>query len=149
MDNPKEQVPRDFCRKLKEADCHLKQTEPYLHWKNTAEGAIHKLTKGSSRHMIKTGSPKKLWDHSIELQAFIWSHTSNVVHILNSETTEMFMKGETADTSRLCEFAWYEWAMFRNLLVQYPNDFMILGHYLWPSLHVGSHRTYKILKSNE
>ena len=60
MDNSKEQVKGNFKKKLKEADCHLKQMEPYLPWKNTAEGAIRELKKGCSRQMIKTGSPEKL-----------------------------------------------------------------------------------------
>ena len=41
MDGSKEQTLGDFSRKLRQADCHRKQTEPYSPWMNAAEGCIH------------------------------------------------------------------------------------------------------------
>jgi transposase len=58
MDGSKEQTLGDFRRKLKEADCHLRQTEPYSPWMNAAESAIRELKRGVSRKMIRTRSPK-------------------------------------------------------------------------------------------
>ena len=60
------------------------------------------------------------------------------------------MSGETADISHLCQFAWYDWLMFRDTdgRHQYPDDFMTLGRYLGPATDVGSVMTHKILKSN-
>jgi hypothetical protein len=60
LDNSKEQIEGNFKRKLKEADCHMKRTEPYSPWSQAAEGCIRELKRGSSRKMIKTGSPKPL-----------------------------------------------------------------------------------------
>jgi transposase len=54
MDGSKEQTLGDFRRKLKEANCHLRQTEPYSPWMNAAEGAIRELKRGVSRKMIRT-----------------------------------------------------------------------------------------------
>jgi hypothetical protein len=56
----KEQTKGEFCQKLKEADCHPRVTEPYSPWQQAAEGCIRELKRGSSRKMIKTGSPKCL-----------------------------------------------------------------------------------------
>jgi hypothetical protein len=71
LDGSKEQTQADFRRKLREADCHLRQTEPYSPWMQGAEGAIRELKRGVSRKMINTGAPKALWDHCLELEALI------------------------------------------------------------------------------
>ena len=67
LDGSKEQVLGNFKRKLHEADCHLRQTEPYSPWQQAAEGCICELKQGVSQKMIKTGSPQTLWDYCIEL----------------------------------------------------------------------------------
>jgi hypothetical protein len=76
FDGSKEQTTADFKRKLQEADCHGRQTEPYSPWHQAAEGCIRELKRGTSRKMIKTGSPKTLWDHCLELEALTRSSTS-------------------------------------------------------------------------
>ena len=43
LDGSKEQTKGDFKRKLCEADCHARQTEPYSLWQQAAEGCIRKL----------------------------------------------------------------------------------------------------------
>ena len=50
----------EFNRKLKEASCHLKQTESFTLWLNAAKREIKELKKGSSRKLIKSGAPKRL-----------------------------------------------------------------------------------------
>ena len=72
-DNSKETILGEFKRKLNEANCHLKQTEPYSPWMQAAEGCIRELKRGVSRLMIRTGSPERLWDHCIKLHAMIRS----------------------------------------------------------------------------
>jgi hypothetical protein len=76
FDGSKEQCKGDFKRKLCKADCHARQTEPYSPWQQAAEGCIHKLKSGVSRKMIKTSSPRVLWDHCIEFEELIRSLTS-------------------------------------------------------------------------
>ena len=87
-DNYREQVLGDFKQKLREADCHLKQTKPYSPWMQAAEGSIRELKRGVTRKMIKTGTPKRLWDHCIELQAFIRSCTTNSIYMTNGQVPE-------------------------------------------------------------
>jgi hypothetical protein len=60
LDGSKEQTKSDFMRKLREADCHARETEPYSPWQQAAKGCIRKLKRGVSRKMIKTGSPRVL-----------------------------------------------------------------------------------------
>ena len=48
LDNSPEQIQGDFKRKLKEANCHMTQTEPHTPWSQAAEGCIRELKRGSS-----------------------------------------------------------------------------------------------------
>ncbi len=104
LDGSKEQTKGDFKRKLHEADCHARQTEPYYPWQQAAEGCICELKRGVSRKMIKTGSPRVLWDHCIELEALICSSTSKSIYMTNGEVPETIMTGSTTDISHISEF---------------------------------------------
>jgi len=147
-DGSKEQCLGDFKRKLHEADCHLRQTKPYSPWQQATEGCIRELKRGVSRKMIKTGSPRTLWDHCIELEALIRSSTCNDIYMTNSEVPETIMTGSTADISHICEFGWYDWVMFWDNVPSFPDNKLVLGRYLGPATDVGSALTAKILKSN-
>ncbi len=125
LDGLKEQTKDDFMRKLREADCHARQTEPYSPWQQAAEGCIRKLKRGVSHKMIKTGSPRVLWDHCIELEALIRLLTSRNVYMTNGKVPETIMTGSTADISHICEFGWYDWVMFRDNLPTFPDNKLI------------------------
>jgi hypothetical protein len=88
FDGSKEQTLGNPKRKLREGDCHGQQIEPYSPWQNAAEGCIRELKRGVSRKMMKTGSPKFLWDHCIELEALIRSNTSNDIYMTSGEVPE-------------------------------------------------------------
>ena len=98
--------------------------------------------------MIKTGSPRTLWDHCIELEALICPLTCNDIYMTNGEVPETIMTGSTADISHICEFGWYDWVMFRDNVPSFPDNKLVLGRYLGPATDVGSALTAKILKSN-
>ena len=103
--------------KARQADCHLKQTEPYSPWQNAAESTIRELKKVARRNMIKSNSPKKLWDDWLELEMEIRSCTANNVVELKGEVPRTVMKGETANITYLCEFGWNDWLYFRDNLL--------------------------------
>jgi hypothetical protein len=103
----KEQTKREFRLKLKEADCHPRVTEPYSPWQQAAEGCIRKLKSGSSQKMIKTGSPKCLWDHCLELEAYVRSCTSNDIYMTAGQVPETIITGNIANISHIAEFGWY------------------------------------------
>ncbi len=108
-DNSKEQHSNEFRCKLREADCHLCMTEPYLPWQQAAEGCIRELKRGVSRQILSSGSLKALWDHCLVLQALICSCTSNDIYMTNGQVPETIMTGGTANISHIAEFAWYDW----------------------------------------
>jgi len=58
------------------------------------------------------------------------------------------MSGETSDISQFCEFAFYDWIMFRDQPVAFPDDNPVLGRFLGPAIDVGHVLTSKILKAN-
>ena len=58
-----------------------------------AEGCILQCKQGSSRMMLKQNAPKKVWDHSIELQALIRSHTALDIYGLVGQVPETVMSG--------------------------------------------------------
>ena len=72
MDNSKEQhlVSSDG---KQEADCWIKQMEPYSPWSNFAEVAVCELKKGFARRMLNAHVPKHLWD-TAWMEAFIRTH---------------------------------------------------------------------------
>ena len=56
-------------------------------------------------------NPKKLWDHCLELEAFVRLCTT---------VPETVMKGQPADISNICEYEWYQWVMYLEPDVQFP-----------------------------
>ena len=84
----------------------------------------------------------------MELQAFIKSDTAGDSFGLNGETPGAMLTGEIADISDFAEFGWYQWVKFRDTVIPYPEDKLILGRYLGPSTDIGAAMTTKILKSN-
>ena len=112
-------------------------TEPYSPWQQAAEGCIQELKQGVTRKMLKTGLPKRLWDHCIKLESLICSHTANDIYSTRGEVPETIMKGGTADISQICEYGWYDWVMFRYTMEAFPENKFVLGRYLGPATDVG------------
>ena len=149
MDGSKEHNLGKFHQKLKDAFCYKRHTEPYSPCLNATKVTIREVKKGSSRKMIKTGTHKFMWDHSLELEALIRSNTALDYHILDGEVPEMLMNGQADDISHICEYDWFDWLMFRDgPHVSYPGDNLVLGRYLGPTLDVGPAMCAKILKNN-
>ena len=148
MDGAKEQTLGTFRDKCQEADCRVKQTEPYSPWQNAAESAIRELKKGAGRKMVRAGAPKRLWDDALEYEAYVRSNTAHDLYILDGQVPETVMSGQTSDISQFCELGFYEWIMFRDEPILFPDDNPVLGRYLGPAIDVGPAMTAKIMKSN-
>lgn len=148
MDNAQEQVKGDFRKKNRDVSTHVKQTEPHSQWMNAAEGAIRELKKAHGRDMVREQSPKVLWDHCLERQGHIRSLTAHDIFGLSGQVPETMVSGETADISPYAEYHWYEWVMFRDTSVSFPEDYMVLGRDLGPSIDSGPAMARKILKVN-
>ena len=148
VDGMREPVMGVFRHKARQADCHVKQTEPYSPLQNAAESTIRELKEGAGRKIIKCNSPKKVWDDCLELEMEIRSCTANNVFELKGEVPRTVMKGETANIIHLCEFGWYDWAYFRDNAVTYTDDKWVLERWLGPSTDIDPALCAKILKEN-
>ncbi len=148
MDGSKEQTLGRFKKKCQDADCRIKQTKPYSPWQNAAKSAIRELKKAAGRKMVQAGAPKPFWADAIKLEAYVRSNTAHDIFILQGEVPETVMLSKTSDISQFCEFAFYDWIMFRDQLVAFSNDNPVLGRYLGPAIDVGPALTAKILKAN-
>jgi hypothetical protein len=98
--------------------------------------------------MIKTGSPKCLWDHCLKIEAYVRSCTSNDLYMTAGQVPETIMTGNTTNISQIAEFGWYDWVVFCENKPSFPDDKLILGCYLGPAIDTGLALTAKILKSN-
>jgi hypothetical protein len=112
MDGAKAKVEGGFRRKMRDAGCHIKKTEPHTQSSNMGEGAVRELKKGVGRQMLRSGCPKRLWDDCIIREANVRSHTSLDIYGLEGQVPESKIKGETVDISTIAEYAWYEWVKF-------------------------------------
>jgi hypothetical protein len=108
MDGAKAQVEVEFRRKLCDAGCHIKQTEPHTQSSNMGEGYVHELKKDVMRQMLRSGCPKRLWDDCIIREVYVRSHTSLDIYGLEVQVPESKIKEETVDISTIAEYAWYE-----------------------------------------
>jgi hypothetical protein len=67
---------------------------------------------------------------------------------LNGETPETMLSGETANISEFANCGWYDWIKFRDTAIPCPEDKLVLGRYLGPSIDIGPAMTAKALKQN-
>lgn len=148
MDGAREQTMGLFRKKCRDVSVHVKQTEPHTPWSNAAEAAIRELKKGVGRQMVRSKAPRRLWDDCLEREAYIRSFTAHDIFRLNGQVPETIVSGETADISPFAQFGWYEWIMFRDTSVTYPDDALVLGRDLGPAIDIGPAMTRKILKEN-
>ena len=149
MDGSKEHNLGKFHHKWNDACWYKRQTDPYSPWLNAAEGTISEVNKFSYRRTINTGSPKCLWEHSLELDDLIRSTKALDCHILDGKVPEMLMTGQAADISHIYEYTWFDWVIFCDgPHVSYPDNNLVLVQYLGPTLDVGPAMWAKILKKN-
>ena len=58
------------------------------------------------------------------------------------------MLGVTSDISQFCEHGFYDWVMFRDDPIEYPDENPVLGRYLGPAIDVGPEMTANLMKGN-
>jgi hypothetical protein len=93
MDGAKAQTEGDFRWKLRDAGCHVKQTEPYTQSSNMGECGVRELKRGTGRQMLRSGCPKRFWDDCIIREAYVRSHTSIDIFGLKDQVPESKVKG--------------------------------------------------------
>jgi len=135
-----------FRRKAREMATRIIQLEPYSPWTNSEERSIRELKRGAGRKALRARSPAALWDHCLELESLIRSHTSNDNFELQGQLPETVLTGQTADISALVEHSWYDWVKWWDVKAGFPEPKEVLGRYLGPAIDVGPAMCAKILK---
>ena len=104
VDSCKEQSLGEFAKEYRKSDCYLCNTEPYTPLQMAAKGCFECIKQASARTMLLTGISKTLWDHCIEYQALVRSHTALDIYGFQGQVPKTVMMGEAADISNLCEY---------------------------------------------
>ena len=145
VDNSKDQSLGKFASKCRKADFHFVIGDPYYPLMMDAKVCIKHLKQGLSRKMLKSTSPKWLWDHCIELEALIRSNNDLDIYGLEGQVPETVMTGQSANISNLCEYERFQLVMYYQTKERYPDDKLAMGRYLGPVIDVGNAINYKIL----
>ena len=108
--NAKEMILGVFKKKLKEASCHLRPTEPFKSWSYATKREIKEIKKAScsGRKFIKSSTSKRIWDDCLEHESYIRSNTAHGVYKLYGEFHETIITIKTSDISKFCELEWFE-----------------------------------------
>jgi hypothetical protein len=133
---------------LRDAGCHIKQTEPHTQSSNMGEGGVRELKRGVGRQKQRSGFPKRFWDDCIIREAYVRSHTSLDIFGLEGQVPESKFKGETVDISTISEYDWYEWVKFRDTAAKFPVSKIQMGRDLGSTIDIGPSMVCKILKKN-
>ena len=98
--------------------------------------------------MVRSGVPKRLWCDSLEFEAYMISNTALDIYMLQGEVPETVMLGGTSYISQFHDHGFYNWVMFRDDPIKYPDENPVLGRYLGPAIDVGTAMTANIMKGN-
>ena len=98
--------------------------------------------------MVIYGSPKQIWDDSLEFEASVRSNTAVGIYIMHGEVPETVMLGGNSDISQFCEDGFYDCVMLMDEPIQYYDENIVIGRYLGPAIDVGPEMTAKIMKEN-
>ena len=120
----------------------------YSPWQLQDEGTIRELKKGAGRKMVLAGTLKWIWDDALYFEAYVIYNTALDIYLLQEEVPETIMLGGTSDISQFYEYGFYDWVMFRDEPIQYPDKNPALGRYLGPEIDVDTEITAKIMKVN-
>ena len=71
--------------------------------------------------MVQAGAPNRIRDNSLEFEAFVRSNTGLNFYMLQGEVAETLMLGGTSDISQFCEHGFYDWVIFSDEPIQYPD----------------------------
>ena len=94
------------------------QTEPYSPWINSCELSIKEVKLTFGRELRCSKFPLKLWNDSMERQAYIRSFTAHDIFSLKGESPETLVSSETGDISEFDLFKWCEWLKYRDELIK-------------------------------
>ena len=82
------------------------------------------------------------------VEAYVSSHTSLDVYLLQGGVPETVISGGASDIIQFCEHGFYDWVMFRDEPIHYPDENPVLGRYLVTEIYVDPEMTAKTMKLN-
>ena len=93
---------------------------------------------------MRSLSPAKLWDHFIELEALIRSHTALDIYELQGQVPETLLSGQTADISPFIEHEWYDFVNWFDHRSSFPEPKEVHGWWIGPSMVIGLFKNNQI-----
>jgi hypothetical protein len=75
-------------------------------------------------------------------------HTTHDIVQLDGRVPETVVLGKTAVISPYCELGFWDRVEFREQGVAFPDDALVLGKYLGPSIDVGLAMTSRVMKAD-
>ena len=75
-------------------------------------------------------------------------HTTLNVYMMQGEEPKTVMLGVTSDISQFCEHRFYDWVIFRDKPIHYPDENTVLGRYLGLSIDVLLATKDRIMKAS-
>ena len=90
----------------------------------------------ANEKLTRSGAPRRLCCFVLEYKSYVCLHTAPDIYQLDGHVPEMDVLGETADISLFSEFSFWVWVKFREDGGTFPDDKMVLGKYLGPSIDV-------------
>ena len=90
------------------------------------KGCICELKRKTSREISEKVLPGPLWDYVLELHPQIFSHTALSMYNNDGWGDETKLIGTTVNIINLYEIDWYQWVLFVDALIDWPDDCWVL-----------------------
>src|SRR5688572_2943254 len=91
-------------------------------------------------------SPAKLWDHCLELKAYVCSNTALSIYSMEGQVPETMILGHTANISPFAKVGWFKWVYWWFVNSAYLEQKEVLGMWLGPAVDVDPAMRVTILK---
>jgi hypothetical protein len=146
-DGAKAETQGEFAKVVKEYRVKQKITEPYSGWQNRAEAAVREIKRGIKRSMLRTRTPKRLWDYCGEWVAAVRRLTAHDLPGLDGRVPDEVVTGHTPDISDYAQFDWYQYVWCHDPAVQFPGDARRLARWIGVAHNVGNPMCFWVLPS--
>ena len=146
-DNARNLTHGEFAKQCRRAHCLIKPVEAYFPNLNIAEHIIREFRRDMLRIFRATNAPAIFWCYLGQYVSYVRSHTAHNIQLLQGETPQARLLGDTPDISFISEFAWFDWVWYITPPMK-DDSFRSLGRYLGPSSDIGEAMAAYVLNSN-
>ena len=71
--------------------------------------------------MVWEGAPKRVWDDALQFESYVRSNIALDIYMMQGGVPETVMWGGTSDIIQFYMHGFYDWVMFRDDPIQYPD----------------------------